>query len=174
VQILLITIWDICRLKGSPQNLPTSRTLLIYAVSSYALVSFILAMFQLSVGQAFFAALVDITIMVVLSYVILWMKMVPQRWYQMLTAMAGVSLVIALFAAPMVLVRFIVGPESANAGILSLLILCLVVWSFAVFAHIFRHTLDIPYFAALLISGMYTYISMRIINILFFTAEIGA
>lgn len=174
MQNLLTTIWDICRMKAGPQDLPTSRTLLIYVVASYAVVSCILAMFQLSVGQAFFAALVDTIIMVVLSYVILWVKMVPQRWYQMLTAMAGVSLVIALFATPMVIVRFMVGPESANAGILSLLILGLVVWSFAIFAHIFRHTLDIPYLAALLISGMYTYISMRIINILFFTAEIGA
>ncbi len=161
-------------MKAGPQDLPTSQTLLVYTVSSYALVSFLLALFLLSVGQAFFAALVDTSIMVLLSYVILWMKELSQRWYQMLTAMTGASLVIALFALPLYIARYMMGSESAFFDIATLLIYSLLVWNLAIFTHIFRHTLNIPYLAALLFAGLYAYISIRIIDILFFTTEIGA
>jgi len=161
-------------MRAGPQDLPTSRTLLIYTVASYFVASFFLAIFLLPLGEAIFAAVVDATILVLFSYVLLWVKLMLQRWYQTLTAMAGAGLIIAVLALPMYVARYMFGPESALAIILSFLILGLLVWSLAIFAHILRHTLDVPFIIAIFISGLYTYVTMRIIDILFFTAEIGA
>ena len=77
---LFMMFVDICRLRMAPQDLPTSRPLLVYSLAAYALLALVLAWIQMTPGKALIAAVFDTLLMGLLSYVLLWARLMPQRW----------------------------------------------------------------------------------------------
>ena len=53
---LFMMFFDVCRLRAAPQDLPTSRSLLIYSLAVYAVLALMLSWIQMTPGKALIAA----------------------------------------------------------------------------------------------------------------------
>ncbi len=164
-------IWEICLLRAGPQDLPCSQAWLIRAVLAYFGVSFILATMNLSFAASLASAMVDVVLLLLASYVILWVKLTPDRWYQTATGLAGTSVVIGVFALPAAALQAYLGDENGIVMFPVLVLIALIVWNLLVFAQIFKHALEVSIFVGALFSGFYMYLSLKVMNILFFQAD---
>ena len=164
-------VWEICLLKAGPQDLPGTQSWLIKAVFAYFSVSFVLATMNLSVGASLASAFVDVVLLLLASYVILWVKLTPDRWYQTATSMAAVSVVIGVFALPAAGLQAYLGTENSIVAFPVLILIGLIVWNLLIFAQIFKYALEVNIFIGALFSGFYMYLSLKVMNILFFQAD---
>ena len=83
-----------CLLKAAPQDIPASSSLLIVTLCCYFVVSFLLAVVKLSIVESLGAAAVDVVFLLFISYVIMWVKLTTNRWYQVATSLAGAGIVL--------------------------------------------------------------------------------
>lgn len=164
----LILIWfDICLLRAGPQDLPASRELLVLAMASYTLVSFLLSLPGYSLVVAGQLALLDASLLIVFAATALYLMGKMARLIQTLTALSGTGALLGLFALPMI--QFLTpgldsGQPSLVAGMLWLLLFG---WNLIVVAHIMRHALSVNLPVAIGIAMLYILVAMQIINVLF-------
>lgn len=158
-----------CQLKVPPQNLPASTVLLGVAIAAYAGTSFLAAAVQLPFHKALFAAVLDVGLLGVLSYLVLWIRMLTQRWYQTMTALAGTGAVVAVVILP-----FLFWQVSATTPETSFLptvaLLGCMIWDMFIIGHIMRHALNVPMLLGGTLAAVYIYISWRVFSVLLFAA----
>jgi hypothetical protein len=152
----------------APQDLPASRTLLLLTVMSYGLVNSVLYIAEMPVLKAILAAATELGLMALLSYVLLWIRLLSNRWLQTLTALMGTGAVLAVLVLPFWFWQAGVS-QSAVAVIPALVILGFMVWNLIVVAHILRHALTIPFVLGGTFSAVYMYIAWRVMSLLFFS-----
>jgi len=153
---LFDTFLDICLLRKGPQDLPWSWNLLKITLIAYALASLLLlqvdinmAQADLGLGMALWMTLVDLGLLIGLSYGVMNMLGYTARFTQTLTALAGTGALLTLLALPVMV--WMEREIAANGGGLpSLLFLGLLIWSFAVMTHIIHHALSVPRWIGLL------------------------
>ncbi len=167
---LLLMFFDICRLRVAPQDLPTSRSLLISSLAMYAALALILSWILMTPGKALIAAAFDTLLMALLSYVLLWARLMPQRWPQTCTALAGSGIILQIVALPITLWQKQFGPEDSMVLIPTLLSLALLFWNLVVVGHILRHALSTNLGMGAVLATVYTYISLSVMKVLFFSA----
>ena len=160
-------IWEMCLLKAAPQDIPASSSLLIVTLCCYFVVSFLLAVVKLSIVESLGAAAVDVVFLLFISYVIMWVKLTTNRWYQTATSMAGVCTLIGVIALPIAVMQVVLGTEDFAL----LFLVALMVWNLVAIAHVFKHAMDVSMIVAGLLAGFYMYLSLKVMNILFFQAE---
>lgn len=165
---LIEQFWSICLLRTAPQDLPASVTLTALAVILYMTTSFMMAVPQLPLGSSALAAFIDTLLMSGMSYLMLWARLMPDRWRQTLTALAGSGALLGAIAIPLVYWEAQAGTTSQAALMPQMLLLAMLFWNLAVIAHILRHALSIAMVLGALLSTFYLYISIRIIRTLFF------
>jgi len=170
VNKLFMMFFDICRLRVAPQDLPTSRPLLIYSLAIYAVLALVLAWIQMTPGKAVIAAVFDTLLMGLLSYVLLWARLMPQRWPQTCTALAGSGIILQVLALPITLWHKQFGPEDSMVLVPSLLILVLLFWNLVVVGHILRHALSTNLGMGAVLATVYMYVSLGVMKVLFFSA----
>ena len=164
-------IWGMCLLRTGPQDIPASQTLLLITVAAYFGVSFVLAIVTLGFSASLGAATVDVVFLLIVSYVILWIKLTTNRWYQVATALAGVCTLIGAIAIPFAAMQAVLGTENAAIAFPVLILIGLMVWNLIAIAHVFKHAMDVNMIVAALLAGFYMYLSLKVMNILFFQAE---
>ena len=167
---LLLMFFDICRLRVAPQDLPTSRSLLISSLAMYAALALILSWILMTPGKALIAAAFDTLLMALLSYVLLWARLMPQRWPQTCTALAGSGIILQIVAIPITLWQKQFSPEDSMILIPTLLSLALLFWNLVVVGHILRHALSTNLGMGAVLATVYTYISLSVMKVLFFSA----
>ncbi len=167
---LLLMFFDICRLRVAPQDLPTSRSLLISSLAMYAALALMLSWMLMTPGKALIAAAFDTLLMALLSYVLLWARLMPQRWPQTCTALAGSGIILQIVALPITLWQKQFGPEDSMVLIPTLLSLALLFWNLVVVGHILRHALSTNLGMGAVLATVYTYISLSVMKVLFFSA----
>lgn len=167
---LFMMFFDICRLRMAPQDLPTSRQLLIYSLAVYAVLALMLSWIQMTPGKALIAAVFDTLLMGLLSYVLLWARLMPQRWPQTCTALAGSGVILQVIALPITLWQKQFGPDDSLVLIPSLLILVLLFWNLVVVGHILRHALSTNLGMGAVLATVYMYVSLGVMKVLFFSA----
>lgn len=168
---LIEQFWNICLLRKTPQDLPASDVLMFLAVTLYLATSFLMAMPQLPLASSALAAVIDTLLMSGMSYIMLWARLMPERWRQTLTALAGSGALLGAIAIPLVYWEAQAGASSQAALVPQMLLLAMLVWNLAVIAHILRHALSIAMALGALLSTFYLYISIRIIRTLFFATS---
>lgn len=168
---LIEQFWNICLLRKAPQDLPASDVLMFLAVTLYLTTSFLMAMPQLPLASSALAAVIDTLLMSGMSYIMLWARLMPERWRQTLTALAGSGALLGAIAIPLVYWEAQAGASSQAALVPQMLLLAMLVWNLAVIAHILRHALSIAMALGALLSTFYLYISIRIIRTLFFATS---
>ena len=165
---LLAQFWRLCLLRANPQDLPASVTLELLALAAYVGVGTLDANVQLALWNAFLASAVDAFVLVALTHIALWIRDVPGRAVQTITALAGAGAVLGLIAFP--ILGALHSDEGALVVLQGLLWLLFVSWQILVYGHILRHALDLPLLAGVMVSLVYFYISFKVMNALFLQA----
>ena len=162
MKLLLQRFIAICLFKARPQDLPFSGFLLALTIICYSLVNLGLSLNQADLMTATFMVLVDLLLLSILTYLLLWMHLQPGRYQQTLTALAGGGTILALVAWPLLLWQ-----QQTGSPMASMFLSVFFFWNLAVFGHIIRHALSTHITIGILLALLYMYLSYKISAILF-------
>lgn len=163
---LLQRFIEICFFKAGPQDIPSSNLLLMMALLSYGLIGLGLSLNQATFETAIMMVLVDILLLALMSYLLLWMRLLANRYIQTLTALAGTGALLALTAWPL-----LVWQQQASPSVASLLLWLWFFWNLMVFGHIIRHALATRLAMGMVMALLYMYLSFNISQALFGAVE---
>ena len=155
---LLQLFWEICLLRAGPQDLPASHSLLGLALVAYVIINILVATtFLPQASTIVFATTVDTLLLISLSWLILWVRMLTNRWNQTFTALAGTGCFFQLIIWP--LSQFQPQVEGGDRAFIlpSLLMLAILVWNLIVFGHILRHALSTSLMNGTLLAVIYQF-----------------
>ncbi len=166
--LLLIRAWfDICLLRRGPQDLPASGFLLGVSLCCYGLVSVLVSSQSYTFSMALLLTVVDLGLLVVFAWSLLYLQRKAERLNQTLSALAGTGSLMGLIALPLLLT---IGPDATSepvpASLLSLWLL-LLLWNLFIMAHIIRHALSSSFAIGFGISLLYALLNMQVIVTLF-------
>lgn len=152
--------WGLCRLKALPQDAPGSRISQYIAVLLYFVTGAIVTMFSQTFSTSMLVAALQTGLLLFVIQMALWIKKMPERIPQTITASAGTAAVIAVIAMPLLIWVSQAGMGSENVFMVFWLVL--VVWETAILGHILRHSLEISLIAGLGVSLLFMYLSFTI------------
>ncbi len=166
--LLLIRAWfNICLLRQGPQDLPASGFLLGVSLCCYGLVSVLVSSQSYTFSMALLLTVVDLGLLVVFAWSLLYLQRKAERLNQTLSALAGTGSLMGLIALPLLLT---IGPDATSepvpASLLSLWLL-LLLWNLFIMAHIIRHALSSSFAIGFGISLLYALLNMQVIVTLF-------
>ena len=157
----------ICLLRVKPQDLPSSSILLALVLFAHVLIGVIVSAVNLRFDQALAASIVDTALLCGLTSALLAVNRLRERTVQTLTALAGAGSVIGFLAWPLNISLHNAHAANEPSPVLVALLLAMLGWSLAVSGHILRHALSAPYYLGLLVSAVFYWISVQILNGLF-------
>lgn len=171
MKLLVLRFIEICLLRAAPQDLPSSTVLLGLTLTAYSMAGLLLSLVNTDLAHAVLLVVVDVLILTVLAYMILWTRMLTARFVQTLTALAGTGALLEFSAWP-VLYWQQLSTSTDNPGLLiaSLLLWAWLFWNVVVVGHILRHALSISFFNGALLSLLYMFISVSVIRVLFYSS----
>lgn len=156
MQSLLILLRDICLLRRGPQDLPYSPQLLVSICVASVAVQFVIAQILGIEGNIIVASLLGLSFNLGVLYVLLSLRSVRSRFIQSGTALLGCALLFALVSLPVALLAGGKPPTPDDVTPLQLLLglvsLPIIIWKIVIDAHILRHSLNLPFFAGLMIA----------------------
>lgn len=156
--LLFKAFFDICLFRKRPQDLPVARELFWLTIVLYALASSVLSFPTQSVFHALLTGLIEVLMLLLITWLFLFLRSVPERWLQTSTALAGTGLIFSLLAVPLFYWRVFATNGAGMQTLTGMLVLMLIFWNIAVMAHILKNALSSSYFLAVL--GSLSYIAM--------------
>lgn len=162
--------WNICRFRQGPQDLPAAQSLFIVTLLLYLLISTIISGFELEPERALLSAVVEVALLLAMIRVMLWARELWPRFQQTATALLGSGTLFGFIAVPLMWWQSQYD-QPMDAFAPSLLIFALFVWSVAVTGHILRHALNVPFYVGVVLSLLYTYVSITILRAIFITGS---
>jgi hypothetical protein len=159
---LLNLFFDILLLRKGPQALPASRFLLGSSLTLHFGLGIILYAYSLPLSQAIGAALVGTTLVVALVQAALMVRSLPSRLTQTALALTGTEILLGLVMLPLMVWE----AGGGNQPLISVVMLMMLGWQFAVNAHIFRHALDTTTSLGFVSSLVYFLISFFVTRLL--------
>ena len=154
-------------LKAGPQHLPYSISLLGSLVVFYLASGVLVLAASMNIGQAVVNLVLDVAVLFAFSYFCLSVLRLKPRLVQMVSALTGVGAVYHLLAWPLFIQLQDMQPEQQGVTIVALLMLLLISWQVLVFAHIFRHAMQMSMLRALVLSFGYLFLSIAAAEIIF-------
>lgn len=157
---------DLCLLRVAPQDVPTAPVLFWITALANITVNIIIlwADPKRSSLQILSESLFDVSLTMLALHIALSWYNLETRFNQTATAIFGTNALLGLIAA------FLPNSQHGIIGeIWILLLLSLLIWQFLVLGHILRHTFEIPLSLAIIAGIIYTFMSYRILNIVFST-----
>jgi hypothetical protein len=153
---------EVAALRAAPQDAPASRSMYYTSIFLYWLLGTIILLFDRTYGQAVIVSIIQTGLMLFLSHLGLWIRKLPERQLQTITALTGSGSIILLVAIP------VIGwaaqtPEGSNLTQIILMIwIALLIWETVVVGHVYRHALDIPFVAGLGLALVLMYLSFAV------------
>ncbi len=165
VIVLFRAFFDICLLKRRPQDIPASQALLLIVVTSYLLITFLLAGLDKTSPNTIVVGIMDTASLLVFVFLLLLLHRKLNRWLQTTTALAGTGMIFSIFVLPFMLDR--PGPEllSDTVPVSYFAQLLIVMWYILVMAHIFRHAISTSLFSGICISIGYVLLLRLLIEL---------
>jgi hypothetical protein len=162
---ILLTVRDICLLRRGPQDLPHSTALLAQVAALCVAIQLAVAFARdAPVGAVLAGALLWLVFTLGVLQFMLSLRGLRNRFVQAGTALLACALVFTLLSLP---VALLVGtppttPEQLTPLqlLLGVVSLPLLIWKVMVDAHVFRHSLDIPFFAGIVIALLWIVAAM--------------
>lgn len=164
---LLKAYMELCLLSKGPQDLPYSVFLLRLVLGVYFLTGVLSMLPSATVMQALLMMCVDILILMSFCWICLQLFKRHSRFNQMMAAILGTGSLFQLLAWPLMFYFEIAKAKQVVVPELGFMLLVLISWNLAVYAHIFRETLGIRLYAAFLITLSYAIISITSRQLLF-------
>ena len=163
---LLQLLRDICLLRRGPQDAPFSPQLLIAVCAASLLLQLAIAGVLGIEGDALGAGLIGLAFNLGVLYALLTLRGVRSRFVQTAIALTACAILFAILSVPIVLLAGGKPPTPETMtplqAVLGLLALPVVVWKLVVDAHILRHSLNLPFFAGLLIALFWVIVELRL------------
>ena len=159
ISVLWRMFFDICCFRKGPQDLPMSRDILVLTLLVYGFASFLLALPTQSIEIAILSGLIDILLLIILCYILLYLWRKPERWQQATMALSGTGIVFSSAAIPLFFLQANIDQDDPLSLWLLLLVISLLSWNIAVMAHIIRNTLSSSFATGLLASLFYIWVS---------------
>lgn len=158
------SFFAICCFKRRPQDLPASTEFLCICLFVYAALSCILTLSTQSLEIALLWGLTDGVLIALLTFLLMRLLKVPERWRQTTTALAGTGIFFTILAIPLSF-SIMNLEEGDNLGILLFqFVIFFLVWNIAVMAHIFRHALEVSFAMGVLVALSYVGIITSIVK----------
>ena len=104
------------------------------------------------------ASVLGVVMLLLITWLFLFLRSVPERWLQTSTALAGTGIIFSLLAFPLFYMRVFVQGGPTMQAFIGMLIIFLVLWNIAVMTHILKNALSSSYVLGVL--GSLTYIAM--------------
>jgi len=162
-----LRILAIMLLRAGPQDLPYSRSLFVISTFLYLASGVLVLTTAMSSGQAVANMVLDVVVLLAFSYICLSLLKYKARFVQMVTALAGIGIVCHLLAWPLFMQLQDMQEQEQGVKIAALLMLLLISWQVLVFAHVFRHAMQMSMMRALALSFGYLFFSMAAAEIIF-------
>lgn len=169
LKAIVLTCWEICLLRQSPQVFPRSGILLGMMLLVYTLLDiysgFLNGLYDWL--DLLGSTLVDVAMLTLFCYLVMycWHKRV--RFKQTLTAMLGTGSLITCASLPLLSVLHFQTMPPTLQELITLMLLILLLWNIVVMAHILRHALDHAVFAPILLAAPYQLLNFLVLLKLF-------
>ena len=165
VYALIKPFVNLCLLNSDPQDLPVSATLLWLTLSSYLLISIVLALPVYGLSMSILQALIEVGLLITYTSIVLQTTAHPERYTQTLSALAGTGVIFGLLALPLVYSIYSSASVDGTADILTLFAYLLILaWLLVVYGHVFKHALSSGIFVGLLVGLGYILLTSLIID----------
>lgn len=158
-QLLKLFI-DICLLKKGPQDIPVSNWLFRLLIIICTFVDGIILVLSRHDLNAILQAMVEVILILGLTWVILNVAKKQARFQQTVSALLATDILISLLALPIMLIN-------NGSGFVFLIIILLMIWHWVVSGHIFSHALGKPFTFGLGIAFLYILVSIQVMGVLF-------
>jgi len=158
VSVLFNEFFQICLLRKGPQDLPVSAELFWLVLLAYTAISALLSLPANTLVMAVISGLIEAALLLLITWLFLYLRSVPTRLLQTATALAGTGFIFSLFALPLFYWGVYFTSDPVVETLISLLVLVLILWNIAVMTHILRHALSSPLILGLF--GALTYIAL--------------
>lgn len=155
----------ICLMNKGPQHLPCSQGLLQVSLLAYLITGVLSMLSATPLDEALPVMLADLAVMLLYAWLCLKAFNQSARFIQMTTALAGVGAIFQILAWP--LMAYLDNQQGAPAPGLSMLLLFVVGWNLAVYAHIFRESFNVRMLSAFVLTLTYAAITVSVRQLLF-------
>ena len=159
---LFISLANMLRLRGGPQNLPASWPLMIFMVTAYLVQNLITGQ-QLEDESTAAKSLLAISLQVVVLAGLLYWRRHMERFAQTLSALAGVGIIFNMITWTLLTQS----DPASNQPALALTWFAVFIWSLFVDANIYRHSLSVPLAMGMLVTVITLAASYVLIEMLF-------
>ena len=166
MQSLFTVVRDICLLRRGPQDLPYSTRLLAGICIASVALQLIIAQILGIQGNTIAASLFGLGFTLGVLYVLLSLRGVRSRFVQAASALLACALLFSVLSLPIALLSGGKPPTPENVTPLQLLLglvsLPIVIWKIVIDAHILRNSLNLPFFAGLVIAIFWLLAEMKL------------
>ncbi len=172
---LLFIVRDLCQLKRGPQDLPYAPQWLLGLLIASVMLDLVIAMVTGVNDGVFGRSLFSTGFALAVLYALLGMRNLPARFVQAAIALISCAMVFSLLLLPLVMAsgKLPANPQELSPlqVLLAWLSFAVIVWKFAVDAHILRHALNIPFFAGMLIAVLWSIVDLTLARLFFGAAQ---
>ncbi len=154
-------------LKKGPQDFPFSPALMKLCLMVYFVSGIPGLMMTANFPQSIFAMTLDVIVLLAFIYLCLKAFAKPERFVQSVISLASMGAFFQLIVLPLIL-NFDADPDVAQEMLgLSILLLMVVSWNLAVYAHLFRESFGVRLPAAMVLTVCYIVITLLVRKIFF-------
>ncbi|MFK8067864.1 MAG: hypothetical protein AB8D52_06445 [Gammaproteobacteria bacterium] len=166
LKTLFASFMDICLFRRQPQDLPASNFFLGILVMLSIAFGLLLNLINLPFKHAVLAVILNLSVVAIITQLLLRLHNKSARFNQTLIAQLGTGIVIAIIAAPVIVMLQYAENNNVNAAPGAILWLILFTWELSVSAHILRHALSTSFVQGFMISILYPLIYFRLLSFL--------
>ena len=141
-----------------PQDLPVANELFWFSTVIYTVLSALISYTSQTFFISLISGLIEISILLFISFLFLYLRSVPKRWMQVTTALAGTGAIISIIILPLIYARVFIPVDATVQEIILTLIFILWFWNLSVMSHILKNALSSSYVLAAL--GAFTYVAV--------------
>lgn len=149
--------------RAGPEDLPDSLFLLMLTLALYMIVQIPLALIAFGPTRLFFNTVIVSLLMLLMGlWILLRLLGFRQRYRQTLTALLGTGVMLGILSLPISVWRNFMADSDAGAGMPSLLLFIITLWSITIVGHILSRALSRPYGIGLLLSVGYFFLELSV------------
>jgi hypothetical protein len=113
------------------------------------------------------SGVVESIILLVITYIFLYLRSVPNRWLQVCTALSGTGIIFSIFVVPLYYIRVYAEIGPSFQDLIMSIIIFIWFWNIAVMSHILKNAFSSSYLLAATASIAYVAIIMTTLQQLF-------
>ncbi|MDQ6983351.1 MAG: hypothetical protein Q9M44_01395 [Ghiorsea sp.] len=139
--------------KASPEELPFNLYCTIKALLIYAAINLFLLDSHSSFVNVLLRIFIELGLLTIFVYLGLKIKQTPERFFQTLSALIGIGMVISLISAPLFYVFFpqFLSNEEVTQDLINVTVI-LLIWNLAAISHVFKRSFEINSLMAAILS----------------------